>query len=162
MSAGISVPVVVRRLRSADLALLRELNELFAAAFGSPEDYTDAPPGDTYLAALLGKDHVVTLTAVLSGKVVGGLVAYELEKFEQARSEFYIYDLAVAADCRRQGIASLLIEHLQKIAASRGASVIFVQADYGDDAAIGLYQSLGIRKDVMHFDIPIVSLKDTP
>jgi len=72
MSAGISVPVVVRRLRSADLALLRELNQLFAAAFGSPEGYTDVPPGDTYLAALLGKDHVVALTAVLSGKVLGG------------------------------------------------------------------------------------------
>ena len=36
-----------------------------------------------------------------------------------------------------------------------GAYVIFVQADYGDDPAIALYTKLGIREDVMHFDIPI-------
>jgi benzoyl-CoA reductase/2-hydroxyglutaryl-CoA dehydratase subunit BcrC/BadD/HgdB len=37
----------------------------------------------------------------------------------------------------------------------RGASVIFVQADKGDTAAIKLYESLGTREDVYHFDIPV-------
>jgi aminoglycoside 3-N-acetyltransferase I len=37
---------------------------------------------------------------------VGGLIAYELEKFERARSELYIYDLAVAEDHRRRGVAT--------------------------------------------------------
>jgi aminoglycoside 3-N-acetyltransferase I len=36
---------------------------------------------------------------------------------------------------------------------SRGAWVIYVQADYGDDPAIALYSKLGTREDVMHFDI---------
>jgi aminoglycoside 3-N-acetyltransferase I len=31
--------------------------------------------------------------------------------------------------------------------------VIFVQADIGDDPAIKLYESLGTREDVHHFDI---------
>jgi hypothetical protein len=31
--------------------------------------------------------------------------------------------------------------------------VIFLQADYGDDPAIALYTKLGIREDVLHFDI---------
>jgi aminoglycoside 3-N-acetyltransferase I len=35
----------------------------------------------------------------------------------------------------------------------RGAYVIFVQADKVDDAAIKLYESLGTREDVFHFDI---------
>ena len=35
-------------------------------------------------------------------EVVGGLAAYELRKFEQARSEFYLYDLAVSEAHRRQ------------------------------------------------------------
>jgi aminoglycoside 3-N-acetyltransferase I len=30
-----------------------------------------------------------------------------------------------------------------------------VQADYGDDPAIALYEKLGRREDVMHFDIPV-------
>jgi aminoglycoside 3-N-acetyltransferase I len=31
--------------------------------------------------------------------------------------------------------------------------VAFVQADLGDDAAIALYTKLGVREDVLHFDI---------
>jgi len=41
------------------------------------------------------------------------LAAYELRKFEQERSEVYIYDLAVASAHRREGIATALIERLK-------------------------------------------------
>lgn len=63
--------------------------------------------------------------------------------------------LAVAAAHRRRGIATALIERLREIAARRGAWVIYVQADYGDDPAIALYEKLGVREDVMHFDIAV-------
>ncbi len=48
-----------------------------------------------------------------------------------------------------------LIQELKEIAASRGAHVIFVQADRGDEPAIALYTKLGIREDVLHFDIEV-------
>jgi aminoglycoside 3-N-acetyltransferase I len=38
----------------------------------------------------------VALVALDGPAVVGALAGYELPKFEQERSEFYIYDLAVA------------------------------------------------------------------
>ena len=82
-----------------------------------------------YLKRLLGSEYFIALAAIRGGQVVGGLVAYELQKFEQERSEIYIYDLAVAASHRRQGIATALILELKKIGASRGADVLFVQAD---------------------------------
>ena len=88
-------------------------------------------------------------------EVVGGLVAYQFDKFEQARSEIYIYDLAVAERARRRGVATALIRRLQVIAKERGAWVIYVQADHGDDPAIRLYESLGVREEVLHFDIPV-------
>ena len=88
---------------------------------------------------------------------MGALAAYELRKFEQERSEIYIYDLAVVASQRRQGIATALIEALRHIARQRGVYVIFVQADYGDDPAIALYSKLGVREDVLHFDIPVAA-----
>nr|WP_277987340.1 GNAT family N-acetyltransferase [Halomonas tianxiuensis] len=56
---------------------------------------------------------------------------------------------------RREGIATLLIERLKTIAAQRGAYVIYVQADLGDTPAIELYSKLGVREDVLHFDIAV-------
>src|SRR5262249_41736049 len=96
---------------------------------------------------------VIALVALVDGAVVGGLVPYELPKFEQARREIYIYDLAVAEAHWPRGIATALIRHLQEIASQRGAWVIFVKADYGDDPAIALYSKLGRREEVLHFDI---------
>ena len=54
---------------------------------------------------------------------------------------------------RRKGVATGLIRALGHIAEERGAYVMFVQADRGDDPAIRLYESLGTREDVYHFDI---------
>lgn len=147
--------VQLRRLHSTDIASLRALNQVFAAAFGDSESYSHSPPDDAYLSRLLAREHVVVLVALMAEEVVGGLVAYELEKFEQARSELYIYDLAVAQNYRRRGIATALINRLLEIAASRSAWVIYVQADYGDSAAVSLYHKLGVREEVMHFDIPV-------
>src|SRR6185437_9370370 len=112
-------------------------------------------PDDAYLARLLGKPQVLVLVALDGATVVGGLIAYELEKLEQARSEIYIYDLAVAEAHRRRGLATGLIGTLGKIAKPRGAWVMFVQADRTDPPAIRLYESLGTREDVHHFDIPV-------
>ena len=46
-----------------------------------------------------------------------------------------------------------MIVELKRIASERGAYVIFVQADIGDEPAIQLYTGLGRREDVLHFDI---------
>lgn len=143
----------VHRLAPGDIAYFRALNAMFAKAFEDAESYAAKPPGDAYAEKLLAKAHIIPLVALSEGQVIGGLVAYELEKLEQARSEIYIYDLAVDAGFRRQGVATALIKHLGEIAAGRGAWVVYVQADHGDHPAIALYTKLGRREDVMHFDI---------
>ena len=145
----------IRKLAPGDAALLEACSRMFAEAFGEPEMYGAARPGREYLERLLGNEHFIALAALEGGAVVGALAAYELPKFEQERSEIYIYDLAVAEGHRRKGVATALIEELQRIAAARGAWVIFVQADVGDDPAIALYSKLGAREDVHHFDIPV-------
>jgi aminoglycoside 3-N-acetyltransferase I len=153
--------ISLRQLTRADLPLLRAMNVLFGEAFAETDTYGAAPPDDSYLAALLDKPHVVVLAAVAGTEVVGGLVAYELEKFERARSEFYIYDLAVAASRRRKGIATALIGLLRDIAAQRGVWVVYVQADYGDEPAIALYEKLGSREAVLHYDIEVSPAGDS-
>ncbi|MCA1661883.1 MAG: AAC(3)-I family aminoglycoside N-acetyltransferase [Novosphingobium sp.] len=145
-------PWRIVRLGPGDLGRLRALNAMFAKAFDEPDSYRPAP-SDEYVTEVLGRQAVVVLAAIAGDAVVGGLVAYELPKLEQARSEFYIYDLAVAQSWRRRGIATALIAETRTIARAAGGWAVFVQADYGDDPAIALYTKLGAREDVMHFDI---------
>ncbi len=140
---------------SADIELLRKLNVLFGEAFADADIYAAQPPHDAYIKGLLAKEHIIVLVAIKGEEVVGGLVAYELDKFERMRREFYIYDLAVAAKYRRRGIATALVIRLREIAVVRGVWVIYVQADYPDVAAIALYEKLGTREEVLHFDIGV-------
>lgn len=145
----------IRVLGPGDAAVMDDLLSVFAEAFEEPDTYDGNRPGRGYLQRLLGGESFIAVAALKAGEVVGGLAAYELRKFEQERSEVYIYDLAVAEPHRRQGIATALIRALREIAAARGAWVIYVQADRGDDPAIALYTKLGVREDVLHFDIPL-------
>ena len=148
------VTFTVRQLAPTDLSDFGALLSVFGEAFEDPATYDDARPSPDYLARLLAQDHFIALGAFDGEEVIAGLAAYVLDKFEQQRSEIYIYDLAVAEQHRRKGVATALVAELQRIAAEHGAYVIFVQADHGDDPAIALYTKLGVREDVLHFDIP--------
>jgi aminoglycoside 3-N-acetyltransferase I len=150
----------VQRLLPEHAHLVPALLTMFGKAFEDVEGWNTRRPGAVYLAKLLARPEVIVLAALSNGEVVGGLVAYELPKIEQPRSEIYIYDLAVEEAHRQQGIATALIEALQPIARACGAWVIYVQADYGDDPAVALYTKLGIKEEVMHFDIPVRLAKD--
>ena len=146
----------IRRLTGRDVPAMRELTAMFAEAFEDPDSYASRPPSDAYVRTFLERADAIVLTAhAETGAVVGGLVAYVLAKFEQERSEVYIYDLAVAHAHRRRGIATDLIGELRRIARDLGAYVIFVQADPPDAPAVALYESLGSREDVLHFDISV-------
>lgn len=143
----------IRLLGRNDIADMRSMLAMFGDAFDDRDTYTASQPDDAYLARLLACDTFVAVAAFAGHQVVGGLAGYVLPKFEQARSEFYIYDLAVEAGHRRRGVATTLIRTLQEAVAQRGVYVVFVQADIGDHAAVALYTGLGIREDVMHFDL---------
>ena len=144
----------IQTLSASDIDTMRQMLAMFGEAFGERETYTASQPSDAYLADLLSGRMFIAVAAMSEGQVVGGLAAYFLRKFEQARTEIYIYDLAVDEAFRRRGIATAMIEELKAVARARGAYVIYVQADHGDDAAIALYTKLGVREDVLHFDIP--------
>ena len=145
--------VSVRTLGPGDAPWLRRALFMFATAFGDDAAYVHGQPDDAYLERLLRSDTFIAVVATAGQDVVGAIAAYVLPKFERVRSEIYLYDLAVAEAHRRRGIATAMIAELARVGAARGAYVMFVQADHGDDAAIALYTKLGIREDVMHFDI---------
>jgi aminoglycoside 3-N-acetyltransferase I len=144
-----------KKLGNRDLQSFKELLKVFGEAFGEMAVYQDAIPSDDYLTRLLDKPDFIAIVAISENMVVGGLAAYVLKKFEQERKEIYIYDLAVSEIYRRKGIARGLINKLKNIAKEIKAYVIYVQADPGDDPALKLYESMGIKEDVYHFDIKV-------
>lgn len=146
-------PVFVRALAGEDVAPMRAMLDMFGKAFGESSTYTAKQPDDAYLQRLLTSDTFIAVAAFAGPNVIGGIAGYVLPKFEQSRSELYIYDLAVDEGYRRQGVATAMLAELKKVAVARGIYVIFVQADYGDEAAIALYTKFGAREDVLHFDI---------
>ena len=143
----------VRKLGPDDSDRMYELLVIFGEAFDEEDAYGEARPTSDYLRHLLASDFFIALASFVDEEIAGGIAAYVLPKFEQERSEIYIYDLAVAARYRRQGIATALINEIRKIAASRGSHVVFVQADHGDAPAVSLYTKLGTREDVLHFEL---------
>ncbi len=142
-----------RRLSRGDLTLMRDLMRVFGQAFREEDTYAQTPPRDAYLVSLLAKQDFIALVAIQGNEVGGGLTAYVLQKPEQERSEIYLYDLAVAEAHRRRGIARALVKELCRIGKDLGAFVVFVQADPPDLPAIRLYESLGSKEAVFHFDI---------
>lgn len=145
----------IRQLALDQTSAFRQLLQVFGEAFHEAATYGDKQPSDAYLKRLLDSDTFIAVCAQSGGKVIGGLAAYVLEKFEQERKEIYIYDIAVLERFRRRGVATALIQKLKEIATEKGAYDIFVQADEGDAAAIKLYESLGVAEKVLHFDILI-------
>ena len=145
---------MVRRLGSQDVVLMQAANRLFADVFGE-EGYHGPPAGPDHLEKLLADDKFIALAAYVDGEMAGAIAAYELVKFEAERSEIYIYDLAVIERYRRQGVATALIAAVQEIGRDKGAWVVFVQADPPDEPAVALYDKLGTREEVLHFDISV-------
>lgn len=55
--------IAVARLGPADVRPIPALNRLFGEAFGEPATYGADPPAEAYLQDLLGRPHIVVLTA---------------------------------------------------------------------------------------------------
>jgi aminoglycoside 3-N-acetyltransferase I len=146
----------IRRLSKNDLDTMRSLNVLFGDVFKDPESYHDHKPSDDYLRDFLDDERNIAVVALQDDKVVGGLVAYILDKFEKQRREVYLYDLAVSTEHQRKGVGRQLLDELKIIARELGAYVVFVQADEGDEA-IAFYESLAPSENLRtrNFDFDV-------
>lgn len=147
--------VRIKLLDSSNYDLFQSMLACFGEVFEDKETYESKQPNQEYFQDLVNSQSFISLVAEVNNEVVGALAAYELKKFEQERSEIYIYDLGVKVNFRNKGIATSLINELKIIAQNRKAWVLYVQADYIDEPAVNLYTKLGIREEVLHFDIPI-------
>lgn len=148
-----------QKLHTQDSVKYQRLMSLFADVFDDRTSYQSSTPSKEYISSFLDDDsHIVLVALTEDDVVIGGLVAYELQKFEQERRELYIYDLAVAVAHQRQHVGTGLIDTLKQIAQERGAHVIFVQADEEDLGAISFYRTFCTKETQGSiFDIKVES-----
>lgn len=148
--------IAARRILPGEIAAFRKMNAIFSDVFGEPENYADHPPGDAYAHDWLANPANIAILGLVDDEPAGAIGAYVLQKFEQARAEVYIYDLAVRERHRRKGVASAMIAETRRVARECGAWTVFVQADIipEDEPARALYRKLSHSEiTALHFDI---------
>ena len=96
---------------------------------------------------LLNNDHFIAIVALAENKVVGGLTAYELQKYYSDTSEIFIYDLAVKPEYQRMGIGKGLIQNLKAHCLKHGIKEFFVMAHEEDEHAIEFYHATGGKRE---------------
>lgn len=80
------------------------------------------------------------------------LAGYILTLYHPGTRLGRIYSLAVAADRRGQGIARMLMQAAEQAAIEEGRLYLRLEVGVDNDAAIGLYESLGFQRFGLHRD----------
>jgi ribosomal protein S18 acetylase RimI-like enzyme len=102
-----------------------------------------APPAR---AAELLADERTILLAAFEGEEpqpIGFVLAYELLRRHGDPSQLFVYEVGVAPEARRRGVATELLRELRRIARTRGIRRGFVLTNEANEAAMSLYRSLG-------------------
>lgn len=126
---------------------IKELIAVFSLAFESSYDTSDE-----YLLSMLENSSCIILGAVVEGRIVGGLVAFEMTPIHGTK-ELYIYDIAVHPEFQKQGLGKKLMAAIKEEARIRGVGTIFVEAESEDEGAVAFYRALGGEEVVVnHFN----------
>lgn len=126
--------IEVRRLTTADPALVDALEALDRAVFPTPSLAVEAE---------LARDFAWLFAATRGAELVGYLLAWRLA------DELEIHDVATAPSARRRGVGRALVEATVALARCHGGSpptsAIFLEVRRGNEAAIRLYEGAGFQ-----------------
>lgn len=131
----------IRRLRSGDEDVARELFAMMAAVFD--EDASGEVLEFDYVTDLLARPDFYAVAALEGTTAIGGITAHVLPMTRKSESELFIYDLAVRADRQRRGVGRALVRRLTELAAEEGIASSFVAADNEDAHALSFYRAVG-------------------
>jgi ribosomal protein S18 acetylase RimI-like enzyme len=117
-----------------------------AAALAAGADLFDEPPRETATARFLaGPDHHL-LFAYDDDRPVGMVSGVETTHPDKG-TEMFLYELGVAEDARRQGVATALVNALAALARDRGCYAMWVGVDTGNAAALATYRRAGAHEE---------------
>ncbi len=147
----------ISRIQENDIERFIELVELLNEVF----EESNKVASKKQLKKLLNKPGFYAIAAIYEDKIIGGLTAYELEKYYTNKSELYIYDIAVKVELQNQGVGKELINYLKDYSTNNGIETIFVEAHSEDEQAIKFYEStFGKGEKVDHFNFEIKTTRN--
>jgi [ribosomal protein S18]-alanine N-acetyltransferase len=140
MTEHLHVPeeLTIRRLASGDDADVMDAADLF-----------DQPPRQPWVASFLRDPTHHLLVACRAGRPVGFVTGVETTHPDKG-TEMFIYELAVAPDERRQGVAKALLAELSDIAREHHCYGMWVLTDADNVAALAAYRSSGATAESEH------------
>jgi ribosomal protein S18 acetylase RimI-like enzyme len=117
--------VIVRRLGPGDEQVVERLAE------------------QVPFSELLADERTIFVAAFDESEPIGFVLAYELLRRHGDPSRLFVYEVGVAPETRRRGVATELLRELARIARARGIRRGFVLTNEANEAAMELYRSLG-------------------
>lgn len=150
MKAKIDFEII--QLKTGDLDRFVELVKLLNTVFEETNDIGSSKQ----LNRLLGKSDFHAIAVIENKQIIGGLTAYELERYYTDKSELYIYDIAIKKERQKQGIGKALIEFVKDHSTKNDLEAIFVQAHSDDEPAVRFYEAtIGKGEKVDNFIIDL-------
>jgi aminoglycoside 3-N-acetyltransferase I len=132
--------IQIKRLRTKDILVFQKLIQLFKEVF---EMKGKTNTTKIHLKKLLGNSHFIAYVIIYENKIVGGLTAYELQKYYSEESEIFIYDIAIKQKFQRKGLGKQLLFTLREYCAANKIKEMFVAANEEDEHALDFYHSSG-------------------
>lgn len=129
--------LTVRRLGGDDVALATRVAHTWLGESG----VTTA-----HLTELLTDSRSIVIAAINDGEPLGYLVAYWFPSLDGDRLA-YLYDIEVALEHRRRGIARSMVEELLSISRQTGIESIWVGSSLTNTAACELWRATGATRD---------------
>lgn len=137
--------IEISKINSTNIDDFIDLIKLFKDVF---ESDNSTIPESKHLQKLLDDFDFIAFVAKANKKVVGGLTAYVLHRYDSEKPSAYIYDIAVTTHLQRKGIGKLLIVSLKDYCLKNGFVEMFVQAETDDHQAVNFYKTTPISSEM--------------
>ncbi|HLW97363.1 MAG TPA: GNAT family N-acetyltransferase [Candidatus Acidoferrales bacterium] len=87
------------------------------------------------------------LLVIESGRVIGSLNGYALQRPYRREPQFLLYEVGVRPECRNRGVGKALVAKFISEARSAGAFEVWVITSETNEAAMAMYESCGLGRE---------------
>jgi len=87
------------------------------------------------------------LLAIESGRVIGSLNGYALQRTYRREPQFLLYEVGVRPECRNRGVGKALVAKFISEARTAGAFEVWVITSETNEAAMAMYESCGLGRE---------------